>query len=158
MYIQSVRYLFATFKQLFSCVIGKIPKRLNIGLMLFFTTFFLYVLRSNLSINMVAMVQSNAVDENGTQIVLPNVKNPYHLQCNTEINTPHIELQYITVWSQIQLDGISAKHHSGRLFLRIRNHVDSAWYPGRQVRLGQGQHWMGIRIVRADDTRRSVCG
>lgn len=51
-----------------------IPARLNVGVMLFFTLFFLYMLRANFSINMLAMVnEAPRFDGNGTEIAQPNV-------------------------------------------------------------------------------------
>lgn len=47
------------------------PKRLVIGIMLFFGAFFMYMLRANFSVLMLAM--TNARDENGTLINKPDV-------------------------------------------------------------------------------------
>lgn len=54
-------------------ILDKVPARLNIGLMLFFSIFFLYVVRSHFSINLLAMVEPTTTDENGTIIQLPDV-------------------------------------------------------------------------------------
>lgn len=51
-----------------------VPKRLSIAVMMFFACFFSYMLRVNMSINLLAMVQQT--DENGTQIEMPDVGNP----------------------------------------------------------------------------------
>lgn len=59
--------------------IGKIPVRLNIGLMLFASCFVSYMLRVNMSINILAMVHHSEVevhdDHNVTAIVEPDVSN-----------------------------------------------------------------------------------
>lgn len=60
-----------------SLTIGKIPTRLNVGLMLFASCFVSYMLRVNMSINILAMVHHSEVevlgDDNITAIVEPNV-------------------------------------------------------------------------------------
>lgn len=56
-----------------SLVLVKIPTRINIGLMIFFSSLFSYMIRVNMSINILAMVKPTATDENGTIIELPDV-------------------------------------------------------------------------------------
>lgn len=51
---------------------GGIPTRLHIAAMLFFACFFSYMLRVNMSINLLAMV--NHYDVNGTLIAEPDVR------------------------------------------------------------------------------------
>lgn len=52
---------------------AKWPARLNIGISLFFSIFFLYVLRANFSINILAMIEPTTLDEHGNLIELPDV-------------------------------------------------------------------------------------
>lgn len=60
--------------------INKIPVRLNIGIMFFFGAFFSYIMRVNMSISILAMVQSTIPDENGTIPELPDVNNNYFIK------------------------------------------------------------------------------
>lgn len=61
----------------FICDVGKISTRFNVGLMLFLSCFVSYMLRVNMSINILAMVHHHEVevvgDENVTAIVEPDV-------------------------------------------------------------------------------------
>lgn len=58
---------FKLLKLNFTIFSGRIPARLNIGLMLFFACFITYMLRVNMSINILGMVKSiPTMDVNGT--------------------------------------------------------------------------------------------
>lgn len=56
---------------IFTHNIANVPTRFSIAVMLFFACFFSYMLRVNMSINVLAMVQHT--DENGTVIEEENV-------------------------------------------------------------------------------------
>lgn len=49
------------------------PLRLGVGLLIFFSALFLFMLRANFSINMLAMVNDDQLDGNGMPIVQPDV-------------------------------------------------------------------------------------
>lgn len=54
--------LFNLFIEKFSAILGSIPVRFFVAFMTFMITFVAYMLRSNISINILAMVRKNEVD------------------------------------------------------------------------------------------------
>lgn len=58
-------------------VAAEIPARLNIGLMLFAACFISYMLRVNMSINILAMVKSAPAKDNATRPIDIDVSDTY---------------------------------------------------------------------------------
>lgn len=58
---------------LLSYTTGKIPTRLNVGLLLFMACFISYMLRVNMSINILGMVEPTNLHENKSIASAPNV-------------------------------------------------------------------------------------
>lgn len=47
-----------------------IPVRLSVGLMIFFSAFFMYMLRANFSINMLAMVNDPQIEQPDVSLIV----------------------------------------------------------------------------------------
>lgn len=95
----------------FSHSIGSISTRFNIGLMLFASCFVSYMLRVNMSINILAMVHHQEVevlgDDNITAIVEPNVSNksePNFTRRSVTINV----FRYCLAWLVMIIISITA--------------------------------------------------
>lgn len=61
------------FIECFYFISDKIPTRFNVGVMLFMACFISYMLRVNMSINILAMVEPTNLHENKTLAAAPNV-------------------------------------------------------------------------------------
>lgn len=121
MLLSEISLIFSSF--LFSIFyllrLEKIPARFNVGLMLFMACFTSYMLRTNISINLIAMVQ-----ETNSNNTLPDVSTWWS---NEKLS---LSMFSLLVWSEISVGQKGAVVHSRRLLLGLFSDFFAWWRDG----------------------------
>lgn len=105
------------------------PTRLGIALMLFATTFVMYLIRVNLSISILGMVRTHKQTENETiKFDLPDVSVWHPIEWFCSISNAHV-LCFVCflVRSALQLDKFPAKSHTECVLLRFHGDSIDRW-------------------------------
>lgn len=102
---------------------GRIPARFNVGLMLFMACFTAYMLRTNISINLIAMVEDTNNSTNGS---LPDVSE----KKTSFINFWFLNLFFQTVRTTFSLDKKRTIIYPWRFLLGIFGDLFVWWYDG----------------------------
>lgn len=76
---QFIIFTLNDYNKYFFSIPEKIPTRFNVGVMLFMACFISYMLRVNISINILAMVEPTNLHENKTLAAAPDVSNKIYL-------------------------------------------------------------------------------
>lgn len=98
-----------------------IPARLNVGFMVFFACFFTYMLRANMSINLLAMVQPTAsLDPNTTAIDPPDVN-------ETQSPLFNICLRFCFAFHHLSMALGIIGHHGNRVCCLDRSFGATCW-------------------------------
>lgn len=105
------------------------PTRLSVGIMLFIAAFASYLLRVNMSINILGMVEPSNRTNAAKDVRLDFMQPPF-FQCASFFFQPTISC---VVWTAIWLECKRTEHHFRRLFLGIYANANPRWNSGRLV-------------------------
>lgn len=111
------------------------PVRVNIAIMCFMGCFIAYMLRVNLSITLLAMIEprtsiGNYTNENISMSKVPEVRTiTTHTMCNTIISYLKLRCNFLflTVWPSVSVDSVSGKSVTGSFFLGLSDYFGSKW-------------------------------
>lgn len=96
--------------------------RINIAILIFFSSFVTYMLRTNIAICLIAMVKEN--DDNGTD----------HVRIQNNISHERFLIIFVSVWTSLQLEQTSSVFDPRCIFFWISRNTAARWTTFREIR------------------------